>query len=52
MPTIKKRIIKYGLALTKDSLDIIPFFTIRIVAIGISKATPNANISLNTKLRY
>ena len=48
----KKRTSKYGLALIKDALEVIPLFTKRIVAIGISKAMPNAKISLNTKLRY
>ena len=46
IPITKKSTIKYGLALTKDAFEVIPLFTRRIVAIGISKAMPKAKTSL------
>ena len=52
IPITKKSTIKYGLALTKDAFEVIPLFTRRIVAIGISKAMPKAKTSLKIKLKY
>ena len=52
MPKTKNKIIKYGLALIKDDFVVIPLFTSKIVAIGISNAIPKAKTSLNMNPIY
>ena len=52
IPITKKSTIIYGLALTKDALEVILLFTKRMVPIGISKAIPKAKTSLKMKLKY